>query len=633
MTRAFLPLTLAALYFAYVFRLPDGTPGRAGLGDWLDPYFINYVLEHWYHVVTTFSNPRSPLMFFPVPDTLGYSHSLILYAPFYVVARLFLDPFQAYSLTIALVLVLGTVCLYLLLRQAGVALIEALLLTAFFATSGNVVNSMTNTWTQTASVFLIPPALLMIATALRMAPGRGRMAVACAGAFVGGLIFSQEFYTGAFAALFVILLVALPALVTRGVRACLRALWRFTVSVFQAFAADAQPPGRPSRIWLVVAGAFVILGAALFIQPIDRTEIGSFRFSARDPWRPLSVGLLAGLWFAGQRWRLPTRLARAARSARRDIRALIDIFLGTLQSWIPRADGAFVLAVLAGLAVSLLVFLTIYLGSFLEHRGFSHEELLGQLKEVRPDQWANSGSLLKDVNGFYSLRSFGFALVLGVLVLAFLRADSTARRYGLWFLFVSLLVLIAPLRIGGFSPWLLLFAWWPGLSAIRGVARIIYLYELALALVTAFFLIRARSRVWWRVAVVAGIAVLLLTDWNRTTFQYSRPSYSFQEWVLGRIDVDPSCRSFFIKRASQRYMSRADDKRGLYNIDAMFIALRYSMPTLNGYSAFEPEAWGLANPHLPDYLKRVNEWIDRYGLRNVCALDIDNRIMRPYPRP
>jgi hypothetical protein len=80
-------------------------------------------------------------------------------------------------------------------------------------------------------------------------------------------------------------------------------------------------------------------------------------------------------------------------------------------------------------------------------------------------------------------------------------------------------------------------------------------------------------------------------------------------------------------------MSRADDKRGLYNIDAMFIALRYSMPTLNGYSAFEPEAWGLANPHLPDYLKRVNEWIDRYGLRNVCALDIDNRIMRPYPRP
>jgi hypothetical protein len=633
MTRVFLPLTLAAIYFAYVFRLPDGAPGRAGLGDWLDPYFINYLLEHWYYAVTTFSDPRSPLMFFPVPDTLGYSHSLILYAPFYVVARLFLDPFQAYSLTIALVLVLGTVCLYLLLRQAGLALLEALLLTAFFATSGNVVNGMTNTWTQTASVFLIPPALLMIGTGLRRAPGRARMAVTFAGAFLGGLIFSQEYYTGAFAALFVILLVALPALVSRQAREFLRALGRFTVSVFQAFSADAQPPGRPSRIWLAVAGAFLIVSAVLFVHPVDRTEIGSFRFSARDPWRPLSIGLLAGLWFAGQRWRLLTRLGRAARSARRDIRALIATLLRTLQSGIPQADEAFVLAVLAGLAASLLVFLTIYLGSYLEHRAFTDQEVLGQLKEVHPGRWTSLGTLLEDVKGTYSLRSFAFALVFGVLLVAFLRADSTARRYGLWFLFVSLLVLIAPLRIGGFSPWRLLFGWWPGLSAIRGVSRIIYLYELALALVTAFFLVRARSRVWWRVAIVASLAVLLLADWNRATFDYQRPRYFFQEWVLGRIDVDPSCRSFFIKAASERYMSRADDKRGLYNIDAMFISLRHSMPTLNGYSAFEPEAWGLANPHLPDYLQRVNEWIDRYGLQNVCALDIDNRTMRPYPRP
>jgi uncharacterized membrane protein YoaT (DUF817 family) len=368
------------------------------------------------------------------------------------------------------------------------------------------------------------------------------------------------------------------------------------------------------------------------VHPIEKTEIGSIRFSARDPWRPLYLGLLAGLWFAGRRWRLETRVGRAADTVRRDIKGPTAALLRPIQSRDPQADGRLLLAVLAGIAVSFVVFLAIYLGSYLEHRAFPAQDLLGQLREVHPGSWANPESFLEDVKGFYSFRPFALALVLSALVLAFLRDDSTARRYALWFLFVSLLIAIAPLRIGNFSPWRLVFGWWPGLSVIRGAARIIYLYELAVVFVTAFLIARAASRVRWRIAVAAGVAILLLANWNSYTFQYHRPRYFFQEWVVGHVDVDPSCRSFFIKAASARYMSRADDKRGLYNIDASFMALRFSIPTLNGYSAFEPEAWGLANPHLPDYLQRVNEWIERHSLRNVCALDMDNRTMTPYPR-
>jgi hypothetical protein len=381
-----------------------------------------------------------------------------------------------------------------------------------------------------------------------------------------------------------------------------------------------------------VAGVFLIVAAVLFVRPLERTEIGIIRFSARDPWRPLYIGLLAGLWFAGRRWRLGARLGRAAGLVQRDIKGPADALLGAIRSRVPQADGSLFASVLAGIAVSFVVFLAIYLGSYLEHRGFSAQDLLDQLREIHPGSWAGPKTLLEDVKGFYSLRPFAFALILGALVLAFLRGDSTARRYSLWFLFVSLLIAIAPLRIGNFSPWRVLFGWWPGLSVIRGASRIIYSYELAVVFVTAFLIARAASRVRWRIAVAASVAILLLANWNSYTFQYHRPRYFFQEWVLGRIDVDPSCRSFFMKGASERYMSRADDKRGLYNIDAAFVALRFSLPTLNGYSAFEPEAWGLANPHLPDYPKRVNEWIDRHSLRNVCALDMDKRTMTPYVR-
>jgi hypothetical protein len=632
MRRVLLPSTLAAVYFSHAFRLADGSPARAGLGDWLDPYFINYLLEHWYYCVTTLSDPRSPLMFFPVRDTLGYSHSLILYAPFYIVARLFLDPFQAYSLMLGSVLVLGTICLYLLLRQVGLRFLESLALTAFFATSGNIINGMTGTWTQTASVFLIPPVLLMLVTALRRPPGRTRSTMAFAGGLLSGLVFSQEYYTGAFAVLILILLVALPVLVTTELQEFRRTFRQFVVMLTNTLMTTVKPPGHPSRLWLVLAAGFAIVAAILVTHPIDRTAIGPLQFSARDPWRSLYVGLLAALWFAGRRWRFLTRLQRAAASVRDGGSACLAALIRALQARVPRADTTFLAAFFAGIAVSFVVFLVIYLRSYLEHPAFPTRDLLGQLKEVKPSRWTGLEALYWDLNGYYTLRPFALALVVGVLGWSFLRAEWRGRRYCLWFLSVSALILILPLRIGDFSPWNVVFGWWPGLRVIRGVARIIYLYELALVFVTAFLIMRVRARPWCGVAVIASVVLLLIVDWNSWTFEYQRPRLAFQEWVLNRIDVDRSCRSFFIKGASQRYMSRADDKRGLYNIDAMFIALKYSIPTLNGYSAWAPRDWGLANPHLSGYTAGVNDWIDKYALQNVCMLDIDSRTMTPYAR-
>ncbi|MDP9224022.1 MAG: hypothetical protein M3P18_09220 [Actinomycetota bacterium] len=50
-------LAVSLSYLSYVFH---HTFWRSGLGDWIDPYFINYLLEHWYHSVSTLSDPSSP---------------------------------------------------------------------------------------------------------------------------------------------------------------------------------------------------------------------------------------------------------------------------------------------------------------------------------------------------------------------------------------------------------------------------------------------------------------------------------------------------------------------------------------------------------------------------------------------
>ena len=63
-------------------------------------------------------------MFFPVPRTLGYSHGLVLFAPFYLAARLFFHPFQADTIGLLLVIETGIICLYAFFRKDFLALVR-----------------------------------------------------------------------------------------------------------------------------------------------------------------------------------------------------------------------------------------------------------------------------------------------------------------------------------------------------------------------------------------------------------------------------------------------------------------------------------------------------------------------------
>src|SRR6476469_5636315 len=97
LARALVLLGVSIAYFGYVFQVQSPAFTTSGLSEWLDPYFLNMVAEHWYRSVLTFRDPSSPLMYFPKPGTIGYSCSLVLFAPFYVIVRPFLHPFTAYS--------------------------------------------------------------------------------------------------------------------------------------------------------------------------------------------------------------------------------------------------------------------------------------------------------------------------------------------------------------------------------------------------------------------------------------------------------------------------------------------------------------------------------------------------------
>jgi hypothetical protein len=577
--RGLVVLSVSVGYLIYLFRPFHSTFWDTGMGDWMDPYFINYLLEHWYQSLASFNDPASPPMYFPVAHTLGYSHALILYVPFYVAIRLFVHPFPAYSLALAAVMETGIVCLYLLVRRRfHLTFLESLLLTVFFFTSPNVVNGGVSVWSQRASVFLIPPILCLGAMSYCTTDRYLKLGGAALTGLLAALLFTHDFYTALFAAFFSVL--AIPAFARASLFTSLVAFWR-----------SLRTPERAVLALAVAAFAwtcFVVLSGGVELH------FGAVRIASHNWRRPA--------WLAGLSLLVFLALSR-------------DHWLRAIPAWFDRWRRAWA----AGAAIGAMVFLWIYLPTIRQNRSFPDADLLNAL--TARDPW----------HAYSSLGSFGLVSALCIAaILPWSRATGRTRRAAAWSIAVSLIVLLIPIRSGSVSLWMMVFRWLPGFSVIRDPTRIIYVYELAAVMAVAWLLTRLPRAAALRAGVVIALAALIATGHNRDIFEGYRPRADFRRWVEAPIAVDPACRSFFIKGASSEYMARSSHMWTLYGIDAMFVSLRVSLPTLNGYSAWTPVGWNLLNPHEADYPDRVRQWIDRHHLTGVCAFDIDSRTMSPF---
>ncbi len=580
-------LAVPLAFLAHVFQIFDRHFWNAGLAYWLDPYFINALLEHWYVSVREGADPSSPTMYFPVRKTLGYSHGLVLYAPFYIPLRLFLHPFLAYNWTVFLVLAAGIVSLYVLFRKAGLTLVESLAMSALFLTSRNVVNEPLSAWTQRASVFLIPHILLLLFVTARMRPGPWQLGLAGVGGFLATLMYVQDFYTAHLAMLFV----AAFAAVTFGPRAP-EAIRRF----------------RKTQTYGSIAALLTAAFAAAWVLYLRSSgggviEVLGFEVRSHDVRRPAVIAagaLLVLVWLNRRFLRLPR--------------------------W--RRPNAWGTAVAMGAAAGALVFLWIYAGAYLEHRAFPEDQLLNQLLPRDPADWTGPLDMLRNLDPYNSWRSYILVLVLTILVWTpQIRAGRRVRTYWLWLLGASTAVFLIPLRFGEFSVWRTFIEPLPGFAVIRDPKRIVYLYELVVALATAALLASFDRKSLSRAAITLLAVFLIVTDRDPDKFGYLRPVAVYDRWIAAPIAMDPSCKSFYIKGASNEYMSRSDHMWSQYSLDALFVSFKLGIPTLNGYSAWAPAGWNLTDPHLPAYDHYVTRWIDRHRLTDVCEFDIEARRM------
>ncbi len=182
------------------------------------------------------------------------------------------------------------------------------------------------------------------------------------------------------------------------------------------------------------------------------------------------------------------------------------------------------------------------------------------------------------------------------------------------------------LRIWQVSPWLLVHFLVPAASGVRVVLR----YQLFLVLPVLLLVgIHFRERlgdIWRRQPVLAlGIVALLVLE----QINLAHPAELSRRWQSAAFDRVPpppaDCRAFYVVAArppEAAYVDSHQDALYSHNVDAMFLAERWRLPTINGFSTFTPPDWNFSEPQASDYDSRVRAYAGKYDLRGLCRLDI-----------
>ncbi len=181
--------------------------------------------------------------------------------------------------------------------------------------------------------------------------------------------------------------------------------------------------------------------------------------------------------------------------------------------------------------------------------------------------------------------------------------------------------LLLQLRWFGLRPWYVVWALVPGASAIRTTFRFQIVLNLIAAILVALALDRIRC---WSAAraplvgkVTAGLIAgfLVVEQLNRAPPVFSRAE---QLAWLGSMAAPPAqCRAFYLAPGSLP----AGTPWWALQSDAMLLAVRFGLPTVNGNASIYPAHWQLRDLSKPDYAQDLRDWTARHNLASaLCGL-------------
>ncbi|HSR21104.1 MAG TPA: hypothetical protein VLL49_09335 [Anaerolineales bacterium] len=212
------------------------------------------------------------------------------------------------------------------------------------------------------------------------------------------------------------------------------------------------------------------------------------------------------------------------------------------------------------------------------------------------------------------------------------RGISSRQRILLLLTGTAVLIVALSTKAGGFSLWFVVYRTVPGASALRALGRILMLVDM-IAIVVAICgldgLVKSRMAPRAKLSpaltacLMALAAALVVEQANAMSFRLSKEE---QLSSMGRFGLPRvRCNAFFISNADEQNLPF-----GYYQLDAMMISMQLGIPTVNGYSGFEPHRAFTLVPRGVEYKYLVLDWLQsRKATDGICELDYPSAVFRP----
>jgi hypothetical protein len=223
------------------------------------------------------------------------------------------------------------------------------------------------------------------------------------------------------------------------------------------------------------------------------------------------------------------------------------------------------------------------------------------------------------VSGFPLIFLFIFFLT-GIHLITKKKLNSNQKLIKIIF-FLSIFWLLAITRFGNFTLWRFVYDYFPGGTSIRAINRMYVFIVFPMCIVIAYYFnsIQKIKKTFYLFLLCS----LLILEQVHTN--------SLAQLDRGRINtiidsVKPpsfTCETFYIVNSSWPKLGIPDaDSRLGANIEAMYLAERFHIPTINGAASFNPTSdWNLNSDPKETYKKRILLHAKKYGVKELCEYD------------
>jgi hypothetical protein len=294
----------------------------------------------------------------------------------------------------------------------------------------------------------------------------------------------------------------------------------------------------------------------------------------------------------------------------------------------------YALILAAWFAITVVPFLSVYLPKAHETGGQTYENQLSYV--LAPIDLLNfRGSLLwgwlgplidRAYPGLLRASEFrvGFTpdvlLVFAIAIVGIvaLRPRSLAKGTGILAI-ATLLAVTLPIAIDHHSLWYFVQATVPGANGVRTVSRLYIFLAFPITLLIVLFAAHLGRQARGGMAT-AGLMLLLLCASQINQTPSAHLDVAHEMAILGGVGAPPAgCTAFVVTNPEGR-MNSMSDRRYRQNVQAMLVADKLNIPTLNGFATFNPPDWVFAQTD--GYPQRVADYVRRHQLTGICRYDL-----------